>query len=203
MITEKQRQKRRNYLGSSDAAAIVGVDPYRSADDVYASKTLEMPDQELSDAARIGNYFESGVLDWFEDETGLKLIRNQFRVHKNRIMAANIDSIVKGKKELVEAKTAGMLGYFNKTRRAKWGENGTDQIPEHYIVQCQHQLAVTGYEIAWVPVYLGGIGFVLYKITRNQELIGLIEKLEVKFWKEIKNERNDHKRRDSLCTDRR
>ena len=49
-ITEKQRQRRRDHLGASDMAAVMGVSPYRNAWTIWAEKTgrLEEHDPEWS-----------------------------------------------------------------------------------------------------------------------------------------------------------
>lgn len=186
MITDHQRVQRHKYLGSSDAPAIAGVNPWKNAADIYWDKIKPPsanPNEPQDDAIIVGNFCEEAVLNWFSKETGNKITRNQRRVHRNGIMAANLDAIVDEKPELVEAKTAGIITPFDRTQ---WGEIGTDQVPERVIVQCHHQMAVMGeeYRLVWVPVLLGGIGFRLYRVDRNDELIEHLFGLEVNFWKE-------------------
>ncbi|HBF11817.1 MAG TPA: hypothetical protein DDW49_00255 [Deltaproteobacteria bacterium] len=182
-ITEKQREQRKNYLGGSDAPAVVGVDPWKTAADVYLSKVQNLSEPNLGEAAQIGNLCEDAVLKWFRKETGFKITRNQFRVHENGFMAAHLDAVIHHEHAIVEAKTAGIITPFD---RDQWGEIGTDQIPEKYIVQCQHQMAVMGAEIkiVWVPVLLGGVGFRMYRVERNDDLIQSLQHLEEQFWKE-------------------
>jgi putative phage-type endonuclease len=183
MITEAQRLERRKYLGSSDAPAILGVNPWKNAADVYWDKIQPPSENEsnpTSEAAIIGNLCEGAVLDWFTMETGKKILKNQQRVHDNKIMAANFDALVIDENEGVEAKTTGIINPFD---REEWGEPGTDAVPERVIVQCQHQMAVLPkLEIVWVPVLLGGVGFRLYQVERNNELIKSLEEIEVNFW---------------------
>lgn len=182
-ITEKQRQRRKNYIGGSDAPAILNVDPFRNIADVYISKVQDLDDQKETAAQKAGNLCEDAVLNWFMEETGSKIRRNQSRVHSNGIMAANLDALVEGKKQGVEAKTTGLMGPI---QTSEWGEAGTDEIPERVIVQCQHQMAVVpDLEMVWVPALIGGLGFRLYKVERNDEFISGLEELELSFW-------NDH-----------
>ena len=81
-ITQLQREKRKNRIGSSDMAAILGFTPKRNALDVWLEKTgkLEEKDDRLSehDPLLAGTYFEDGVLQYAEREFG-KITRNQFR----------------------------------------------------------------------------------------------------------------------------
>lgn len=183
MITDNQRSKRMNYLGSSDSAAIIGVDPFQTAADVYWSKVNEVDELKETPAIKAGRLLEDVVLDWFKDETGKRIRKNQFRVHDNKIMSANFDALVmENKEEAVEAKTSGTTGPLN---REWWGEAGTDQVPEHVIVQCQHQMSIIPtIKVVWVPVYLGGVGFCMYKVERDDSLIKNLEEVEVNFWKE-------------------
>lgn len=181
-ITSTQRTRRKTHIGSSDAPAIAGLSPFRTAGDVYLEKTADIFEQQEGEVQKIGRLLEHSVLNWFQEHTHNKIRKNQRRVHSNMIMAANIDAIVEGKKELVEAKTSGVIFPAG---RDQWGEEGTDQIPEHVIVQCQHSLAVEkDYELVWVPVLLGGVGFRLYRVDRNDELIEKLEGIEVNFWNE-------------------
>ena len=186
MITEKQKEIRRRFLGSSDAAAIVGLSPWKTAADVYHEK-IKTPSAKVStpdnDAIIVGSLCERAVLDWFQKETGLKIKKNQRRVHPNSIMAASLDALVVGANEIVEAKTTGITSWLN---RDEWGEIGTDQVPQWVIAQCHHQLSVMGpeYRIVWVPVLLGGVGFRMYKVERNNAFASDLEEVEVKFWRE-------------------
>ena len=183
MITDNQRSKRMNYLGSSDSAAIVGVDPFKSAADVYWSKVNEIEEGKEKPAMLTGSLLEESILNWFEIKTSKKIRRNQFRVHKNKIMSANFDAlVVDNKEEAVEVKTSGITGPLN---REVWGEAGTDQVPEHVIVQCQHQMSIIPtIKVVWVPVLLGGVGFCMYKVERDDSLIKNLEEVEVNFWQE-------------------
>lgn len=186
-ITQSQRDRRKSHLGSSDAAAIVGLSPWRSPADVFLEKTSDLtPQSSAGDVADIGEFVENATLSWFSKETGLKIRRNQSRVHKNGIMAANLDALVAdGEPAIIEAKSSGIMSPWG-FNREQWGEAETDQVPEHIILQCQHQLAVCGdeYRTVWIPVLLGGIGFRKYRIDRNDQLIEQLVGMEVNFWNE-------------------
>lgn len=190
MITEKQRQNRRKYLGSSDAPAVAGVSPWRNPADVYWDKIKSPSENESephNEAITVGNLCEGAVLDWFCRETGKKILRNQRRVHENGIMAASFDALVVGENEAVEAKTTGITSPLN---RDEWGEVGTDEVPNYILAQVQHQMAVLPeIKIIWVPVLMGGVGFRMYRVERSDELIETLEKIEVKFWTEYVEKR--------------
>lgn len=184
-ITDLKRQKRKKFIGSSDAAAVLGLDPYRAPIDVYYDKTFNIISNGSShnDAIEVGNWCEDAVLKWFSDKHNLSIIRNQFRVHDNGIMAANIDALVKNDPtQAIEAKTTGIISRYI---GEEWGEVETDQVPERIALQCQHQMAVIPtLQTVWVPVLMGGIGLRHYRVERNEEMIRDLTMIEEAFWRD-------------------
>jgi predicted phage-related endonuclease len=190
-ITSAQKELRRKFLGSSDAAAVLGMDHFRTPLDIFLDKTGQIQPTGIepeNDAMDIGNFLEAGVLNWFGSKKKLPLILNDEtdrnrRLHANGIMAANFDAFVDGDPtQAVEAKTHGVVSEFISE---DWGEVETDQVPERVALQCYHQMAVVPtVQTIWVPVLLGGVGLRHYRIDRNQELIANLEQAEVKFWRE-------------------
>lgn len=177
MLTSEQKQQRRKYIGSSDIAAICGKDPWRSAMDVYLSKTQELDDKP-SEAMQTGTRLEGVVLDWAQEKIGLPLLRDQFRTAG--IFCANHDALVRGKLEGVEAKTARIISQW---AGDEWGEEG-DDVPDHVLIQCQEQMHVSSLELVWVPVLIGGRGWCMFRVERSQPLIDTIVQRGEKFWRE-------------------
>lgn len=184
-ITESQRQKRRNYVGSSDAAAILGLSPFkRTAADIYWSKVTPPPKDEPPDYMTTGNYLEDTLLRWFADRTGNKIIRNQFRVAKKGrgegVFGANMDALIEGKREGVECK------YANAERAKEYGDEGTDQVPLDVIIQVQHQMYCVGLDKVWVPVALAGysLNMKLYCVPRDDILIEAIVNKCMDWWEQ-------------------
>jgi putative phage-type endonuclease len=182
-ITEKQRQKRPAYLGSSDLAVILNVSPYRiTPGDIYWSKKTPT-ESEPTEAMSVGNYLEEALLRFFCDETGNKITRNQFRVafsgRGKGVFAANCDAIVQDKPEIVEAK------YANAEYAQQYGEVGSDQVPVHVVVQVQQQMYCTGAVRAWVVAALAGFGLAmrLYCVHRDKSLIKTIVDKGMDWWK--------------------
>jgi len=66
----------------------------------------------------------------------------------------------------------------------EWGPNDTDQVPQEYLIQVQHYMAVTGFTWAIMAVLIGGRELRTYRFTHNPEFQGVLEELEAKFWKE-------------------
>lgn len=176
MITPAQREARRHFEGSSDAAAICGVDPWKSAFAVFAEKVYDVTDLPNEGPIKRGNRYEGPILDFAEETLG-PLERNVSLHHPDGIRAANLDARVVGKREGVEAKFTGQGHDF--------GEPGTDEIPERVIVQCSHQMYVADLEVVHVPVLLARFGRleeVMFRVDRHEDLISSIIAKEDEFW---------------------
>ena len=57
-----------------------------------------------------------------------------------------------------------------------------DEIPESYMLQIQHYMAVTGYERTYIAVLIGGNTFKYTVVDKDEELISMIMQIEKQFW---------------------
>ena len=178
-ITTAQLERRRNHLGSSDMASLLGLSPYRTAWDVWADKTGCVPDDEESVAMTAGRYFEDGVLAYAEERLG-KLTRNQYRSVKDEgiPIGANVDAIVVADGVPVEAKTVGFLGHTQEF----WGEDDSDQVPDRVLVQAHVHMLCTEQELCHVAAFIAWRGFVPFVVRRDEEVMNVIRDSAVQFW---------------------
>ncbi len=176
-------QVRKGGIGSSDAAAAVGLNPYRSQLELWMEKTGRAPlappgDGGADDQSPMywGSLLEPIVAAHYTRRTGNRVRRiNAVLQHpEHPWMLANIDREVLGAPDvqLLECKTAGIQGAW------LW----RDGVPEYVQLQVQHQLAVTGKHAADVAVLLGGQELQIYRLERDEELIGQLIALEREFW---------------------
>jgi len=181
-ITEKQRQRRQNYIGSSDSPRILGKSPFGDMTKVYYEKVLPLVEDAPTKAMDTGNRLEPVLLDFAQEKLGLELRRNQFRVAADGILAANFDALVVNKPEAVEAKYAGPAMV------ADWGHAGTDEVPEYVAIQVQHQMYVGNLELVHVPVFLAYYqpAWEIYHVHRNEEKIKSIVEQALYFWRTYK-----------------
>lgn len=168
---------RRGGIGGSDAAVIVGLNPYRSRLELYADKLGLMPEREDSEAMRIGRDLEAYVADRWAEATGKKYRRTNFMYCHDRydFIRANVDREVIGEKAGLECKTTSV---YNKSDF----ENG--EIPLSYYCQCQHYMAVVGYERMYLAVLVLGKAFYHFVIERSEEEINTLLENEVEFWRQ-------------------
>lgn len=178
MITPEQRQLRRKYICSSDAPAIMGLDPYRSAADVWLDKCGQDPGFDGNKATERGNYLEPALLDFAAAEIGSGFIRNRMNISPNGLLAANFDGYDHAGEFIVEAKSSNNPDEF--------GEQMTDQVPERHIVQVHHGMFVAGENCrkAWMPVLLPGyrsLDFRMYLVHRDDDLADIIAQRGIAF----------------------
>ena len=183
MLTAEQLEARKVGIGGSDAGAILGVNPYRTAIDVYLEKRGEIAPPDLSDnqAVHFGNVLEDVVAEEYTRRKGYKVRRvNRMLQHQDHnFMLANIDRAVTGKKWVLECKTAGQ--YCS----SDWGPDDSDQVPDSYLIQCMHYMIVTGYERADLAVLIGGRDFRTYTIPFDRGLADTVINREAEFWHHV------------------
>jgi len=180
MSREQWLAVRRGGIGSSDAAAAVGLSPYKSPLELWLEKTgrKEAPDLSKSEAVFWGTTLEAIVANVYASRTGNKVRRvNAVLQHPDHpFMLANLDRAV-GADGVLEVKTAG-------GHSAQFWEDG---VPEHYQVQVIHQLAVTGKAWADVAVLIGGQDFRIYRIERDETQIADLIERETAFWRMVES----------------
>lgn len=182
-ITKKQREQRRKYIGASDVPALLGVDPFKTAADVYHSKLgnlVDKDDDDVSAAIEAGNYLEPSILAWASNKLGKPIRRNQRRV--KGFFAASLDAVLVGVPEALEAKTTGLYNpmFFGE----EWGSDGSDEVPMRVMAQAQAQMFVADLERVWVPALINGRGLSLFRLERDEEIISQIERVGTEFWED-------------------
>lgn len=171
---------RRAGIGSSDAAGIAGISPWSSPLSVWLDKVGLGTDSAPNEAMRWGTLLEPLIISEFEDRTGYWISHRQSPlILDGTVMRATIDGLVSpgGRQTpaaaVYEGKTAGDWG------RAAWDEG----VPDHYQLQVQHQMAITGMKAAWVVALIGGQRLTSFLIERDQEAIDMLFDLEDTFWR--------------------
>jgi len=180
MLTVEQLETRKSGIGGSDAAAACGVSPWKTPLQLWMEKAegLQLDDLSNNDKVHFGNVLEDVVAAEFQRRKGINVMRHRATMrHKDRpFMLANIDRRLVGVREGLEIKTA------DSRTAAQWGEQGSDEIPMHYLLQCVHYMAVTGWDRWHVAVLIGGNEFRSYVIERDVTLEERLIDRENAFW---------------------
>lgn len=181
MSREEWLEKRREGIGGSDAAAIMGASQWASPLSVYMDKIGAAPDKPDSEPMRQGRDFEDIVARRFTEETGIKVQKcNKMFSHPERPwMLANID------RQLVGWEGDGFCGLECKTTSVY---NRTDfaasEIPPTYYWQCMHYMAVTGANQWYLAVLVLSQSFHVFRIPRDEKAIAALLAREDEFWNE-------------------
>lgn len=179
---------RRDRLGSSDIAGVLGVSRWSSPRSVWADKLglLDDGDRVESDKMRYGRYAEHMFSQWFADETGLSLDSHQACVtHENGWAAASVDAFVfegapNGRKRVDWVTALGVCEMKTEGIGRMWADDG---VPDDYWAQIQWQLHVTGAERGWFAV-LHGWRFELLEVARDEPYIAQIALTAETFWQD-------------------
>src|SRR4029453_14451785 len=121
--------ERTQTLGSSDAAATVGRDPWRTPGDVGLQKTARPgPQLRASPAMEAGTYLQDGILDWAAHELGMPLACRQWALAHPTYpeLSATLDAVADDG-SLLEAKTSGLVG--GGAHPPASGDARTDALP--------------------------------------------------------------------------
>ena len=174
---ESWLQYRKQGIGGSDAGAVCGLNPYRTAIQVYYDKTSDSTEDIDNEAMRQGRELEEYVARRFCEASGKKVRRANamFYDEKNSFMLADVDRMIVGENAGLECKTASPYS------EEKWRD---DKVPLSYQLQCYHYMSVCNADAWYIAVLIYGRDFKYYKIERDDEVIENLIRIEKEFWNE-------------------
>ncbi len=178
-------EDRRKGIGASDVAAILGLSPFASEWDVWASKMGLVPDDDLDDKPHIvrGNLVEPALAEWYAEDTGAGVAGDGetvvvgeypwLRCSPDRWVANNDVTW------LLEIKTSKIADGWGPTGSEATGLGALDIIPAYIAPQCWWQMEVTDTDrvdviVALVPWYVDGLIMQLREQGVDDEKIGRI-----------------------------
>src|SRR5262245_41428002 len=175
-LTEEQLIERHTGLGGSDAAPALALSPYKTPLALFLEKR-EKPSLSAIESTWLhwGKLLEPVIRQEYSTMTGrvVRLPTGTLRHPKHKFMLAHVDGVTADNR-VFEAKTA---------RTADgWGASGSDEVPHHYLIQVQHYLAVTGFEVADIAVLIGGNDFRVFEVPADHDLQGMMIDGEQEFW---------------------
>ena len=177
---------RRQGIGGSDVAGIMGISPFRTARDIYYDKlniaTVE-DEPENWVALEMGHLLEDLVAKIFHKKSGLEIyqIKKMFQHPKYPFMLADVDYFVRlpdGTTAILEIKTT------NYNAKDHWWEDGRETVPVYYEVQGRHYMAVMDADIVFFCCLYGNTEdeVIIREIKRDMEYEQEMIYLEQSFW---------------------
>jgi putative phage-type endonuclease len=151
-------------VGASEASALLGKNPWCTPLELYFRKTATIPEKQ-STRFEFGRRFEPALTQWYEDRTGreVKGIQDHLSHPEAPWMMATLDGRTDDR--VVETKTVDPFA------AGEFGPDGSDEIPVHYFLQVQQQMACAGVELADLAAAIGFHDFRIYTIELRPEII--------------------------------
>ena len=162
MSREDWLRERKNGIGGSDVACVLGLNKYKSAFALYNEKKSEEIEDFDNEAMRVGRDLEEYVASRFTELSGIK-VRHENAILINEdfpFIRANVDRLCVGVKAGLECKTASTWNAKN---------FGKGEFPVNYYAQCVAYMAVTGLPEWYLAVLVMGKEFKVYKLTRDKD----------------------------------
>lgn len=174
-------QRRRQGIGGSDVAAILGLSPFKTALDIFGEKRGLIEPRE-NEAMSWGHRLEGVVAQAFTDATGIELVTPApetipFPHPQRPWQLASPDRLTADAEAVVEIKTASYLA------AEYWGASGSDDVPEEYLIQLLWYLNTLDAKRGHIAVLIGGQEFRCYTIERNPRLESVMVGRVEEFWR--------------------
>ena len=191
-------EARKNYIGGSDASAIVGMNPYKTNNDLWLEKTGKVTPEDISGKpyVKYGTNAEIHLRELFKldfPQFNVDYVENNmFNNDRFPWAHASLDGWLtdeNGRKGILEIKTTEILQSMQKE---KWNQ----RIPDNYYIQVLHYLMVTEFDFAVLKAQLktvfDGVPYIQTKhyFIERSEVEGDIEylaKKEMEFWQYVKS----------------
>ncbi len=172
---------RKQGIGGSDAAAVLGLSKYKTPFDIYEDKLGLRPPTPDNNAMKWGRNLEPLVRAEYANQNNKVVVTpEKILTHpKYNFILANLDGYTEDNR-IVEIKTS--------RYESAWGDAGTDQVPIEYILQVQHYMLVTGFDYADIAVLISGSEYRQYEIKADQELHEMMIEQYIDFWASVQNQ---------------
>lgn len=154
---------RRKGITATDLPAILGLNRYRTAVDVWMDKVQPADDDpSSSEAAFWGTKLEDPIAHAWAERHEVSVRRIGLVSHKdNSWQLASLDRLVYGCPD-------GKCALEVKTRSLYVGDEWQQGVPQDVLAQVQWQLLVTGLDHVHVAALIGGQRLIEHKVERNE-----------------------------------
>jgi putative phage-type endonuclease len=173
--TPKWLEWRSQGIGASDAPAIMGENPWKSADYLLKEK-CNCIDSVSNAAMARGNALEPEARKSYERKFGIRVPAACLQSTKHEWMRASVDGLARDGSTVIEIKCGESVYRKSAT---------TSQVPDYYFGQLQHILAVTGLNEIDFWCYLPNRPEVHIPVARDDGYIKRMLETEHAFWQRV------------------
>ena len=173
---------RKGGIGASEVGTILGINPFATPYQLWRLKLGIDPPTEENFAMRAGHYLEDAVARFYADETGAHIIQASaedfmyvskdkpfMRVSPDRTYWEQGVRKSEANKRILECKT---------TQRSVT----EDSVPQHWFVQLQMNLGVSGKELGALAWLIQGREFGFKHYALDREFFAFLEEQVERFW---------------------
>ena len=178
--TPEWHRWRTQGIGASDAPVIMGETPFKTPRTLWSIKTGRTQEQPSGPAARRGHALEHLARRAYERKTGIQMEPLCLVHDQLEWMRASLDGLSFDGSTLLEVKCPLSL------RDRASAQEG--RIPGQYYAQLQHQLEVSGAQLAHYWSFHGSDG-ILIEIRPDREYASKLIEAEAAFWHLVKENR--------------
>ena len=149
---------RRTGIGGSDAAAILGLSPFKSNIEVWEEKVGLREPEDISDKPQVqyGTRAEDMLVKLFAlDYPQYKVRQDKQTVYRRGFMFASLD----GELTEIETKARGFIEIkTTEIHSAAALQKWDGHVPEYYYAQVLHYFVTLGWTFAWLKVQIKQTG---------------------------------------------
>lgn len=181
MTREEWLKERRNGIGASEAAAVLGLSPYASPLSVFYEKTSGEAIQEDSELLEWGQLLEGPISAKYEQVTKRRVVApEQFTIYRDvdaPYLFCTPDRLTYPRSNSVEFIPLQLknTAYFNPN----------EELVVHWQIQEQHECMVLGSSGASFGILVAGRKFYYADIDRNQNFIDYMRERLEEFWDHV------------------
>ena len=168
---------RRGVIGASDAATIMGENPWATSKRLLEEKLGLHRAFSGNAATREGHRLEEFARESLEKKYRHKIAPTVVQDSKDPFYAASLDGIDSSKTRIYEIKCG--LKSYEKTR-------ATGAVPSYYVAQLQHMMMVTELDSLVFAAYRPDERLISFEVKRDERYIKRLRKEELSFIKELK-----------------
>jgi putative phage-type endonuclease len=172
-------------IGASEIAAVLGLSPWSSPWEIWARKVnpfgmaRDDGDRGRVERMRWGLLLEPAISEEWETRTGLRLLHRQVRfAHPDTdgVCFATVDGLAADHDDAEPADCLGVVE-LKTTGDRRW-----DQVPDHYQIQVQYQMACVRLPTAWVACLHAGQRLSLWEIEADPAVQAALIDAARAFW---------------------
>lgn len=195
MDEQAWREQRLKGVGASEVASILGLNPWKSAFDVWAEKTRRVDPYKGNVITKWGNRLENAIAEGYGDDSGDKVVDlgpYQTVQHASipmlfatpdRTIEITEDSKPDKYGNLFEGDGVGEFKNTGEFHREEWEDGG----PPMYLIQLQVQLMCTEMNHGTLAGLVGGNKLRWYRYAADQEIHDTIAEKVEQFWWHVEN----------------